>query len=63
MGILGDQLLLSKISVVIKRFLIGKLHVSHYSGTAWIDDSESPFLEVEKIQDKGENDSMSCDQE
>lgn len=61
MGLLGDQLLRAKISAVIKGFLRGRLRVPHYTGTAWKDDSESPFLEIKEIQDKGENDSMSWD--
>lgn len=63
MGLLGDQLLCAKISVVTKEFLGGRLRVSHYSDTTWKGDSESPFLEMKEIQDKAENDSISCDRE
>lgn len=63
MGLLGHQQLCAKISVVVKGFLRMRLRVSHYSGTTWKDDSEFPFLEMKVIKGKGENHSMSRDQE
>lgn len=49
--------------VVIKRFLSRRLCLSLYSGTIWKGYSELPYCEMKEIQDTGQNDFRTCDQE
>lgn len=62
MGLLGDQLC-AEILGVIKRLLSRSLCLSLYSGTTWKGYCELPYCEMKEIQDVGQNDFRTCDQE